>query len=878
MVSGYFNPSVMDDAKLLAWINGDGARKEVTKSYYDETLITGLPGDFTPNVLTQRKRIVHVTYEEEFDNDDQTFDHATHYDYDIHGNVKTMLQDNRKMAEDFASIATQRFKRMDYTYDLVSGNVHRMSVQNGEVDQWHHAYRYDADNRITQAYTNTQTPLLSNELLPQALENELIQNSDWQQEASYLYYDHGPLARTEIGQDELQGCDYVYNLQGWIKGVNSTTLDETVDVGEDGLSTSLNGNFARDVYGFGLHYYQGDYLAINGTGQNHLASINPTSHAALNTTTNDLFNGNIRFMQTAITNPDTRDAMPMLNVYEYDQLNRLLESRSYETGLNNNTWNPITYGNEYYNAFTFDPNGNILTQKRHLRDGTPIEDMTYQYQNSSNGDLLRNRLYHINDAIASGVDNTDIDDMGAFTPGVTINTDNNYSFDEEGRLIRDVAEGIEKITWRVDGKVKSIERPLNSQKKNVSFDYDAMGNRIAKHVFDDNWMLEKSTYYILDASGNQLSMYEHEVDQQAVNYTLAERNIYGSSRIGRNSHKVDLYTADFENPVTSVLGEKFYEVSNHLGNVLAVMNDVKYPIATGTTVDFFEVGLVSVSDYSPFGVQLDGRTFEGGGYRYGAANGQEKVDEISGSGNHYTAEFWEYDPRIARRWNPDPIIKAHESPYAAFANNPIWFVDPNGADTSTVDNVANELSDLKEMSANIDKIENAIYDQMDAIEEGEQALARMKLENLPGTKSKNPFVKTLSSINEFGIVAFEARIKSAKAEVNQNMEIYNDLVNKYNGMVEDYKQSLDQTDALVGVQVDRPENPTRMDITIYPKVRYDIGKNKSKIHIEIDGNKYNFGPKSNHWRDIELKVLKKTPFTGEMKYNLYELPEFIDPY
>jgi hypothetical protein len=67
-----------------------------------------------------------------------------------------------------------------------------------------------------------------------------------------------------------------------------------------------------------------------------------------------------------------------------------------------------------------------------------------------------------------------------------------------------------------------------------------MGNRIAKHVFDDDWMLEKSTYYVLDAQGNQLSMYEHEVDQQDVNYTLSERNIYGSSRLGRNSHKVDL--------------------------------------------------------------------------------------------------------------------------------------------------------------------------------------------------------------------------------------------------------------------------------------------------------------------------------------------------
>jgi hypothetical protein len=190
------------------------------------------------------------------------------------------------------------------------------------------------DNRITHAFTSAHTPLVAAETdFPQLLQNELGSNSDWQQEAAYFYYAHGPLARTEIGQDELQGVDYVYNLQGWMKGVNSTSLDETLDPGQDGESTSLNANFARDVYGFGLHYYEGDYLAINGTGQNHLAGINAGSHAAINNTTNDLFNGNIRFMQTTITNPDTRAAMPMLNVYEYDQLNRLLSSRSYETGL-----------------------------------------------------------------------------------------------------------------------------------------------------------------------------------------------------------------------------------------------------------------------------------------------------------------------------------------------------------------------------------------------------------------------------------------------------------------------------------------------------------------------------------------------------------------
>ena len=64
-------------------------------------------------------------------------------------------------------------------------------------------------------------------------------------------------------------------------------------------------------------------------------------------------------------------------------------------------------------------------------------------------------------------------------------------------------------------------------------------------------------------------------------------------------------------------------------------------------------------------------------YRYGF-NGMEKDDEISGEGNSYTAEFWQYDPRVARRWNIDPVVAHWESPYAAFRNNPILLDDPNG--------------------------------------------------------------------------------------------------------------------------------------------------------------------------------------------------------
>jgi len=51
---------------------------------------------------------------------------------------------------------------------------------------------------------------------------------------------------------------------------------------------------------------------------------------------------------------------------------------------------------------------------------------------------------------------------------------------------------------------------------------------------------------------------------------------------------------------------------------------------------------------------------------------------VSGGGNSYTAEYWQYDPRLGRRWNVDPLVYDWQSPYATFNNNPIYFSDPRG--------------------------------------------------------------------------------------------------------------------------------------------------------------------------------------------------------
>jgi len=177
---------------------------------------------------------------------------------------------------------------------------------------------------------------------------------------------------------------------------------------------------------------------------------------------------------------------------------------------------------------------------------------------------------------------------------------------------------------------------------------------------------------------------------------------YGSSRIGQEQigeiiASNDLNLVNINTATQNIIGDKYFEMSNHLGNVLEVVSDRKLPVNDGNgNIDYFLADVVSYSDYYPYGMQMPGRkqlrdldangnpvyvpANGSDGYRYGFG-GQEKDNEIAGNGNSYTAEFWQYDPRLGRRWNIDPVVKEHESPYAAFGNNPIWFMDPNGADT-----------------------------------------------------------------------------------------------------------------------------------------------------------------------------------------------------
>jgi RHS repeat-associated protein len=143
----------------------------------------------------------------------------------------------------------------------------------------------------------------------------------WSNDVKYFYYLHGPLARVELGDEKVQGIDYAYTLQGWLKGVNSNTLVPQRDIGNDALAENINAYSGRDVFGYSLDYFQGDYSGIGSLAlENNFLADNSQSGFSL-------YNGNISGMATTIYqyNTETLDFLPkaILNHYRYDQLNRI---------------------------------------------------------------------------------------------------------------------------------------------------------------------------------------------------------------------------------------------------------------------------------------------------------------------------------------------------------------------------------------------------------------------------------------------------------------------------------------------------------------------------------------------------------------------------
>jgi RHS repeat-associated protein len=132
-------------------------------------------------------------------------------------------------------------------------------------------------------------------------------------------------------------------------------------------------------------------------------------------------------------------------------------------------------------------------------------------------------------------------------------------------------------------------------------------------------------------------------------------------------------------------GNKFFELSNHLGNVLVTVSDRKIGQSpVNNLYTSFTADVVSATDYAPFGMQMVGRTFDAGTYRYGF-NGKELDKEIN-STTTYDYGFRIYSPAIGRFLSVDPLTYSYPyySPYQFSGNMPIAAIDLDGLEQYVV--------------------------------------------------------------------------------------------------------------------------------------------------------------------------------------------------
>ncbi|MBL0342934.1 MAG: hypothetical protein IPP71_19905, partial [Bacteroidetes bacterium] len=277
-------------------------KTEVVRTYYDENIFSS----FTLENLNMR--VASTTYSPGTPADENDYMTATHYTYDISGNVASVYQENKSIA---CAYFDQSIKEIKYQYDLISGKVNKVIFQPDQPDQFIHSYFYDADNRLKMVKTSNNDVAFTDE-------------------ANYTYYLHGPLARTLLGQNNIQGLDYAYTIQGWLKGVNSSLRQPWREMGRDGWVppagsglTSPNELVGRDVFSFTLSYFDDDYRPVGG------AAIHPEISESGNTwITNyagSLYNGNIRNMTVDL---ELSEFPAMGTAYKYAQLNRLVGTQT----------------------------------------------------------------------------------------------------------------------------------------------------------------------------------------------------------------------------------------------------------------------------------------------------------------------------------------------------------------------------------------------------------------------------------------------------------------------------------------------------------------------------------------------------------------------
>jgi RHS repeat-associated protein len=540
---------------------------------------------------------------------------TTWYSYTYDGRIEWIMQQ-------FAGFGT---KTIDYTYDFNGNVVSAVYQRYNSAERFDHDYVYDADGRLSLVVTKDYTS-----------DGKVNQQK---QQAKYIYYADGALKRVELA-DKLQGIDYVYTINGWLKSINNPKMVIAEDPGADNPSGN---QFGQDVFAMSLDYFYNDYSRSGKT----IGSSAPSG-------TNNF--GGLIYAQRWNTNQiDKTGTAPSSthSMYKYEYTNENWLGKATFGTYNSTAFTPDV-GNIYkvYGLsgtteinIPYDANGNILGMAQNGSTTTNLlmDKLTYNYIAN------KNQLGYVTDAVTSENYPDDIPNQAS----------GNYTYDVIGRMTGNLSD-LQYFDYDVYGQVTKIYK--NSGKTQIlsEYTYDDKGFRIKK--IDRRNTPAQVTWYIRDGNGHILASYTAPEGSTPVR---SEVELYGSSRLG---------TAQV---VNGVITKFLYELTDQLGNVRAVV------AADGTDANTYP-DLAAYTDYYPFGMPMPDRVWTSGllsgAYRFGYQGQFAEKDPETGY-NQFEARL--YDSRIGRWMIPDPAGQ-YWSPYLGMGNNWVSGVDPKGTEYSPI--------------------------------------------------------------------------------------------------------------------------------------------------------------------------------------------------
>lgn len=251
------------------------------------------------------------------------------------------------------------------------------------------------------------------------------------------------LHSTDGGNSFLQSIDHRYNIRGWLTHINNSTL-----------SVDANNNDDNDLFGSELMYT--DAFTVN------------------NNNIKARYDGNISAIQWKTNNLVDAPKQQIFG-YDYDQANRLLEARY--ASENNGNWTGD--GGDYDVTIDgYDKNGNISGLTRE-GNGQTIDDLTYGYKNNGNS----NRLDYVSESQSAS-------NVLGFTEQYTLADE--YDYDANGNMIVDGNKDISNIEYN---HLNLPTEVVWTDSKKIKFQYDAVGIKLRKEVYDAGNNLISETDY-----------------------------------------------------------------------------------------------------------------------------------------------------------------------------------------------------------------------------------------------------------------------------------------------------------------------------------------------------------------------------------------------